>query len=57
MIFQPYEGEQRDIRWVTITLAVIATALLSCRLVSTWKNRGWFGMEDVFVVAADVSRL
>ncbi|PSN72940.1 hypothetical protein BS50DRAFT_606772 [Corynespora cassiicola Philippines] len=52
MIFQAYPEEQRDLRWVTLTLTSIATLLMICRMVATWKNRGWFGLEDGFVIAA-----
>lgn len=55
MIFNAYPGEQRDLRWVTVTLTVIATLLLVFRILSTIKNRGWLGLEDGFVIAANVS--
>jgi hypothetical protein len=54
MIFKAYADEQRDLRWVVVTLTSIATVLLGLRMITTWKNRGWFGLEDVFVVLADV---
>lgn len=54
MIFDPYPEEQRDLRWVSLCLTAIATLLLLMRLVSTWHNRGWFGAEDVCVIAATV---
>ncbi|ORY00959.1 hypothetical protein BCR34DRAFT_494276 [Clohesyomyces aquaticus] len=54
MVFSAYPEEQRDLRWVTATLTGIATILLCLRLMSTWRNRGWWGMEDGFVVSANV---
>ncbi|KAH8726937.1 hypothetical protein GQ44DRAFT_678817 [Phaeosphaeriaceae sp. PMI808] len=54
MIFQAYPEEQRDIRWITVTLAAIATFLLLFRITATWRNRGWLGLEDAFVIAADI---
>ncbi|KAF2638130.1 hypothetical protein P280DRAFT_432362 [Massarina eburnea CBS 473.64] len=55
MIFQPYPNEQRDLRWVTVTLTSIATSLLIVRLATTWKQRGWFGLEDVCVIISAIS--
>lgn len=55
MIFHAYTEEQRDLRWVTVTLTIIATLLLMCRLSATIKNRGWLGLEDAFVIAANVT--
>lgn len=54
MIFSAYAQEQRDLRWVSVSLTVIATVLLVCRLATTWQNRGWFGAEDIMVIAATV---
>ncbi|KAF2468574.1 uncharacterized protein BDR25DRAFT_344281 [Lindgomyces ingoldianus] len=54
MVFSAYVEEQRDLRWVTVTLTSIATILLCCRLITTWRNRGWLGMEDAFVVSANI---
>ena len=54
-LFHSYPEQQRDLRWVTVGLTALATVLLLMRLVATWKNRGWFGLEDVFVVTAHVS--
>ncbi|KAF2181112.1 hypothetical protein K469DRAFT_671753 [Zopfia rhizophila CBS 207.26] len=54
MLFKAYPEEQRDMRWVSVTLSTTATVLLALRMFTTWKNRGWFGLEDVFVVAADI---
>jgi hypothetical protein len=55
MIFSAYPGEQRDLQWVTVTLTVISTLLLIWRISNTIMNRGWLGLEDVFVIAANVS--
>jgi len=57
MVFKAYANEQRDLRWVVVALSSIATLLLAARLLTTWKNRGWLGLEDVFVVMADVRRV
>ena len=55
MIFDAYPGEQRDLQWVTVTLTVIATLLVTCRISNAVTTRGWLGLEDAFVVAANVS--
>jgi hypothetical protein len=55
MIFKAYPEEQSHMRWITITMTVIATLLLFCRIMATVKNRGWLGVEDAFVIAANVS--
>lgn len=54
VIFSAYVNEQRDLRWVSISLSVVAVVLLAMRLTTTWQNRGWFGLEDGFVIAATV---
>ncbi|KAF2621930.1 hypothetical protein BU25DRAFT_481224 [Macroventuria anomochaeta] len=54
MLFHAYPEEQRDLRWVSATLTTIATLLLLCRLSATVKNRGWLGLEDGLVIAANV---
>ena len=54
IMFHAYEGEQRDLRWVSVTLTSIATILLLCRLSATIKNRGWLGLEDALVIVANV---
>ncbi|CAO2647456.1 Nn.00g083780.m01.CDS01 [Neocucurbitaria sp. VM-36] len=54
MIFNAYPEEQRDLRWVTVALTTIATLLLLSRITSTIRNRGWLGLEDAFVIAANV---
>jgi hypothetical protein len=55
MVFKAYPNEQRDIRIITITLTTIATGLLFFRITATIRNRGWLGLEDTFVIAANVS--
>lgn len=55
MLFSAYPEEQRDLRWVTITLTVIATLLLVWRIINTTTNRGWLGVEDVLVIIANVT--
>ncbi|KAL1798087.1 hypothetical protein ACET3X_002124 [Alternaria dauci] len=54
MIFSAYEGQQRDLQWVTVTLTVISTLLLVWRITNTITSRGWLGLEDVFVITANV---
>ena len=54
-MFHAYPGERRDLQWVTVTLTSIATILLISRISLTIKNRGWLGLEDGFVIAANVS--
>jgi len=54
VIFSAYDGEQRDLRWVSLSLSAMALILLMMRLWATWQNRGWFGLEDAFVIAATV---
>jgi hypothetical protein len=54
MIFKAYPAEQRDMRWITISLTTIATLLLLFRITATVRNRGWLGLEDAFVIAANV---
>ncbi|KAF1836161.1 hypothetical protein BDW02DRAFT_629041 [Decorospora gaudefroyi] len=54
MIFDAYPEEQRDLRWVTVTLTVISTLLLTWRISNTITHRGWLGWEDAFVIAANV---
>lgn len=56
-MFHAYEGQQRELRWVSVTLTVIATSLLLFRLSATIKNRGWLGLEDALVIAACVSKI
>lgn len=55
MAFKAHDGQQRDLRWVTVTLTLIAAFLLVFRLRATVRNRGWLGLEDGFVIAANVS--
>ena len=55
MIFIAYPEEQRDLQWVTVTLTVISTLLLTWRISSTITSRGWLGLEDAFVIMANVS--
>jgi hypothetical protein len=55
MIFSAYEGQQKDLQWVTVTLTVISTVLLIWRITNTITSRGWLGLEDVFVIMANVS--
>jgi hypothetical protein len=57
MIFYTYEEQQRDLRWVSVSLTTIATLLLFFRLSATIKNRGWLGLEDAMVIAANVSAM
>jgi hypothetical protein len=54
MIFKAYPEEQRDMRWITVTMTSIATLLLICRIYATVRNRGWLGLEDAFVITANV---
>lgn len=54
MLFEPYPEEQLDLRWVTITLTLIAVFLLLARLTSTWNRRGSLGWEDGFVAMSTV---
>ena len=54
MILPTYPKEQRDLRWVTITLITITTLLLLYRLSATVKNRGCLGPGLVFVIMANV---
>lgn len=54
MVFEAYPEEQRDMRWITVTLTSVATLLLICRLTATVRNRGFLGLEDAFVIAANV---
>jgi hypothetical protein len=54
MIFKAYPAEQRDMRWITISMTTIATLLLLFRITATVRNRGWLGLEDAFVIAANV---
>jgi hypothetical protein len=53
MIFKAYPAEQKDMRWITISLTTIATLLLLFRITATVRNRGWLGLEDAFVIAAN----
>lgn len=53
-MFHAYPNEQQDLRWVSVSLTVIATFLLLCRLSATIKNRGWLGLEDGLVILANV---
>lgn len=55
-MFHAYEGQQRELRWVSVSLTTIATLLLLFRLSATIKNRGWLGLEDTLVIAANVSK-
>jgi hypothetical protein len=55
MIFDAYPGEQRDLQWVTATLTVVATLLVTWRISNAITTRGCLGLEDAFVVAANVS--
>ncbi|OAG13086.1 uncharacterized protein CC84DRAFT_1227981 [Paraphaeosphaeria sporulosa] len=52
VVFSAYANEQRDLRWVSISLSAVALVLLTMRLTTTWQNRGWFGLEDAFVIAS-----
>ncbi|KAH5358932.1 hypothetical protein HBI49_140190 [Parastagonospora nodorum] len=54
MIFKAYPEEQSHMRWITIIMTAIATLLLFCRIMATVKNRGWLGVEDAFVIAANI---
>ncbi|KAJ4296403.1 hypothetical protein N0V90_006448 [Kalmusia sp. IMI 367209] len=54
VIFSAYANEQRDLRWVSISLSAMALVLLAMRMTTTWQNRGWFGLEDAFVIASTV---
>jgi hypothetical protein len=54
MVFKAYPNEQRDMRWITISLTAIATLLLFFRITATVRNRGWLGLEDAFVITANV---
>ena len=54
MIFVAYPEEQRDLQWVTVTLTVISTLFLTWRISSTITSRGWLGLEDAFVIMANV---
>ncbi|KAH7408821.1 hypothetical protein DE146DRAFT_388802 [Phaeosphaeria sp. MPI-PUGE-AT-0046c] len=54
MIFKAYPEEQRDMRWITVILTSLATFLLGCRLTATVRNRGFLGLEDAFVIAANI---
>ncbi|KAF3031500.1 hypothetical protein E8E12_000456 [Didymella heteroderae] len=53
-MFHAYEGQQRELRWVSVSFTTIATLLLLFRLSATIKNRGWLGLEDALVIAANV---
>jgi hypothetical protein len=55
-MFHAYEGQQRELRWVSVSLTTISTFLLLFRLSATIKNRGWLGLEDALVIAANVSK-
>lgn len=55
VVFSAYANEHRDLRWVSVSLASLALVLLIMRMVTTWQNRGWFGLEDAFVMASTVS--
>ena len=57
MVFEAYPDQQRDMRWITVVLTSVATLLLGCRLIATVRNRGFLGLEDAFVIAANVSSL
>jgi hypothetical protein len=57
MSFDPYSGQDKDLRNVPIALTSVAFFLVTARLVTTYKNRGWYGAEDYFIVAAVVSIL
>ncbi|KAF2650856.1 hypothetical protein K491DRAFT_720387 [Lophiostoma macrostomum CBS 122681] len=52
MSFTPYPGQEKDLRNVPIALTSIAVVLVVARLVTTYKNRGFFGTEDCFIVAS-----
>ncbi|KAF1971238.1 hypothetical protein BU23DRAFT_471186 [Bimuria novae-zelandiae CBS 107.79] len=54
VIFSAYENEHRDLRWVSISLSIVALVLLVMRMTTTWQNRGWFGLEDGFVITATI---
>lgn len=54
MSFDPYPGQEKDLRNVPIALTSVAFVLVSARLVTTYKNRGWFGAEDFFIIASVV---
>ncbi|KAF2818403.1 hypothetical protein CC86DRAFT_433465 [Ophiobolus disseminans] len=54
MIFRAYPEEQRDLRWATVFLTTLATVLLITRIYCTFRNRGWLGLEDYFVMTANV---
>jgi hypothetical protein len=54
MIFTPYPEQPEHIRWITVTMTTIATLLLLFRITATIRNRGWLGLEDAFVIAANV---
>jgi hypothetical protein len=54
-MFEAYPDQQKDMRWASVALTIVATVLLFLRLAATIKNRGWLGYEDAFVAAANVS--
>lgn len=54
MAFEPYPGQEEHLRNVPIALTCVAFILVIARLVVTWKNRGWFGVEDYFIILAFV---
>ncbi|CAG5166844.1 uncharacterized protein ALTATR162_LOCUS6986 [Alternaria atra] len=54
MIFSAYEGQRQDLQWVTVTLTVVSTLLLTWRITNTITSRGWLGLEDAFVITANI---
>jgi hypothetical protein len=55
MVFEAYPEQQRDMRWVLVSLTTLATLLLIFRITATIRHRGWLGLEDFFVITANVS--
>jgi hypothetical protein len=55
MSFDPYRGQEKDMVNVPVSLTSVAFILVTARLVTTNKTRGWYGAEDYFIVAAFVS--
>ncbi|PVH97217.1 hypothetical protein DM02DRAFT_481329, partial [Periconia macrospinosa] len=55
MAFQPYPGQEVHLRNVPIALTCVTLFLVVARLTTTWKNRGWFGIEDLLIIFSFVS--
>ncbi|KAF2703235.1 hypothetical protein K504DRAFT_508151 [Pleomassaria siparia CBS 279.74] len=54
MSFNPYPGQEHDLRNIPIALTTLAVTLVTARLVTTFKNIGWLGVEDAFMVASSM---